>query len=383
MADSTTNLEQIESSQAQKEVTANGLFDALSSAAFGGRRAEGCSGLRFAYYGGRYAGSVVANGYVDCPGASTSYLVANRSTGAVSLDVNSPTHWADTGNYARLYKLTTSGAAVTSYEDHRLGAGGLFAAGAGASALDDLTDVATAGETAGDVLRYNGSAWLPHTLDKLLSLSNLSDIDISSSPSADAGDVLARDADGKWRPKDPKTTTASPIGRHSVPVMASAILPSISGGCAPLAVVATSANHPDLQTLDFDATTAEYAQFSIPMPKKWNLGTVTARFLWSHSATATNFGVVWALQAVAVSDDDAIDVAYGSAQQIADTGGTTSDLYRSGETPAITIAGSPAAEDLVLFRVSRVPTDGGDTLAVDARLHAIILYISTNAGTDD
>lgn len=419
MADSTTNLEQIESSQAQKEITANGLFDALSPSAFGGRRAEGCSGLRFAYYGGRYAGSTVANGYVDCPGASTSYLVANRSTGAVSLDTYSPTHWADTDNYARLYKITTSGAAITSYEDHRLGPGGLLAAGAGAVALSglsdvdaagladkallqydsgalkwgmkahdavlalgDLTDTATAGQAAGDVLRYSGSAWLPHTLDKLLSLSNLSDLDITSSPAADAGDTLVRDADGKWRPKDPKTTAASPIGRHSIPIMASAMSPSVSGGCAPLVGVATSANHPDLQTLDFDASAIEYAQFAIPMPKKWDGGTVTARFLWSHAATATNFGVVWALQAVAVGDDDTIDAAFGTAQSVTDTGGTTSDLYRSGETPAITVAGSPAAEDMVFFRVYRDATNGSDNLAIDARLHAVILYINTNAATD-
>lgn len=382
MADSTTNLEQIESSQAQKEVTANGLFDAVSPGSFGGRRAEGCSGLRFAYYGGRYAGSTVANGYVDCPGSSTSYLVANRATGAISLDTNSPTHWADTTNYARLYKLTTGITTINSYEDHRLGPGGLFAAGSGAAALDDLSDVSTSGQASGDVLRYTGSEWLPHTLDKLLSLSNLSDIDISSSPAADTGDVLARDADGKWRPKDPKTSTASSIGRHSIPIMASGMFPGVSSPCAPLAAVATSAGHPDVLSLDFDPGTVEYAQFSIPMPKKWNRGTVSAVFLWSHAATATNFGVVWSLDAVAVGDGETVDAAYGSAQTVTDTGGNTNYMYRSPESAAITIAGSPAAEDVVFFRVSRVATSGSDTLAIDARLHGLVLYVTTDAVTD-
>jgi hypothetical protein len=29
-----------------------------------------------------------------------------------------------------------------------------------------------------------------------------------------------------------------------------------------------------------------------------------------------------------------------------------------------------------------VPADGSDTLAIDARLHGIVLYITTDAGTD-
>jgi hypothetical protein len=171
-------------------------------------------------------------------------------------------------------------------------------------------------------------------------------------------------------------------GKHSIPIMAPAMLPSATGGCAALATLATSANHPDLQSLDFDSTTAEYAQFSIAMPKSWNEGTVTASFIWAHPATATNFGVRWGLQAVAVSDDDTIDVAYGTAQEVTDTGGTTSDLYRSAETSAITIAGTPAAEDTVYFRVYRDPANGGDTLAVDAKLLGVVVHITTHADTD-
>jgi hypothetical protein len=118
------------------------------------------------------------------------------------------------------------------------------------------------------------------------------------------------------------------------------------------------------------------------MPKSWDEGTVTAAFVWSHPSTTTNFGVVWGLQAVAISNDDTVAAAYGTAQTAADTGGTTDDLYVSPETSAITIAGTPAAEDVVHFRVYRDPTNGSDTMAVDARLHAVILYLTTDADTD-
>jgi len=178
----------------------------------------------------------------------------------------------------------------------------------------------------------------------------------------------------------PATATGT-AGRHSIWVSAAAMRPSATGGCASLATIASAANQPDISTLNFDATTAEYAQFSIAMPKSWNEGTVTYKSVWSHAA-ATSFTVVFSLQAVAISNDDAIAVAFGTAQTVVDTGGTTNDLYVSPESSAITIAGTPAAEDVVHFRVARETDDSSQSLDVDARLHGIILYITTDAETD-
>lgn len=202
-------------------------------------------------------------------------------------------------------------------------------------------------------------------------------------PSANKATVFINSADGTLTVKDDAGATASidTRGKQAIYIPAAAIVPSVSGGCAALAVIASAANQPDIAYLAFDATTQEYAQFSLAMPKKWDEGTVTAVFHWSHGA-ATTFGVVWDLQGVAVSDDDAIAVAYGTAQTSTDTGGTTNDLYRSPETAAITVAGTPAAEDMVFFRLSRVTGNGSDTLDADARLHGITLYVTTSASTD-
>lgn len=87
-------------------------------------------------------------------------------------------------------------------------------------------------------------------------------------------------------------------GKHAIWIAAGSITPSSTGGCAALATIASAANQPDIQTLDFDATTQEYAQFSIRMPKSWNEGTVTFSPVWSHAATTTNFGVVWDLSLI-------------------------------------------------------------------------------------
>lgn len=171
-------------------------------------------------------------------------------------------------------------------------------------------------------------------------------------------------------------------GKHSIPVLAGAMTPSTSGGCSPLSTIVTSANQPDLQSLGFDPTAEQYAQFSIAMPKKWNEGTVTAKFIWTHPSTSTNFGVVWGIQAVACGDGDAVGAAYGTAQTVADGGGTADTVYISGETSAMTVAGTPQAEDVVFFRVYRKAADGGDTMIVNARLHAVVVYITTDADTD-
>lgn len=171
-------------------------------------------------------------------------------------------------------------------------------------------------------------------------------------------------------------------GKQAIYISAAALRPSVSGGCAPLAGLASAANQPDIITADFDPTTQEYAQFSLVMPEKWNGGTVTFKPHWSHATTTTNFGVAWSLQGVAVANDGAIAAAFGTAQLSVDTGGTTDDLYAGSESSAITIAGSPAGGQMVFFRASRVTGDGGDTLAIDARLHGLTVYVTTDADTD-
>jgi len=171
-------------------------------------------------------------------------------------------------------------------------------------------------------------------------------------------------------------------GKQMIPVNAGSMAPSFSGGCGPLTGYATAANQPDRQVLGFSQTTQQFAQFSVAIPKRWNRGTITARFRWFHPATTTNFGVVWGLQAVAVGDGDAMGVAFGTAGEIADTGGTTDVFYETSETSAITVAGSPADGDTVFFRVYRKPADALDNLNVQARLLGVDVFITTNAEND-
>lgn len=176
-------------------------------------------------------------------------------------------------------------------------------------------------------------------------------------------------------------TTLAIAGKQAVWIPASAMVSRTTNGAAAGSVEMTT-NDNMFVTLDFDTTTQEFAQFAWCMPSSWNESTVTFLPVWSHPSTATNFGVVFQLAGVAISNDDAGDVAFGTAQTSTDTGGTTNDIYKGPESSAITIAGSPAAGDYVMFQVARVPANGSDTMAVDARLHGIVLFITTNDTVD-
>jgi hypothetical protein len=196
---------------------------------------------------------------------------------------------------------------------------------------------------------------------------------------ATTAEINSLDATRGMRPDQFAASNFNPYGKHIIPLLAGSMQPATTNGAA-LGSVETTTNKVLYRTLDFDTTTQEFAGFALPMPKSWNESTVTFRARWT--AASGSGGVAWALQGLAVSDDDAIDTAYGTEQVVTDTLLSAGDMHTTAESSAITIAGTPAEGDVVMFRVKRVPANASDTLAVDARLIAIDLFITTNAGND-
>jgi hypothetical protein len=130
MSDSTSPIDLIAASQAQKEVTANAAFNAASPAMLYSRRATTTAGLTWGVYGGRWNGAAIANSTVTLTASATNYVVALRSTGAVSVST-ATTNWDNTADYLRLYQVVTSSTAPTSWQDHRQCYGGALGAGTG------------------------------------------------------------------------------------------------------------------------------------------------------------------------------------------------------------------------------------------------------------
>jgi hypothetical protein len=233
-----------------------------------------------------------------------------------------------------------------------LGIAGLTASLASKQPLDtDLTDFAALSPSNDDIAQRKAGAWASRTMAQLL-------VDLAAAGAAKLTDLL---------------------GLQEIPIPASAMTARLVNGPAQ-GLTETTTNKVMLATLDYDPATTEYAQIRFPMPKRWNEGTVTAQFEWTAAATGN---VVWACRAVAISDDDPVDAAFGTAQTVTDAVTAANDFMKSAKTSAITIGGSPAEGDMVIFEFYRDAASGSDTLnSNDARLLAVVLSVTTDAKDD-
>jgi hypothetical protein len=156
-------------------------------------------------------------------------------------------------------------------------------------------------------------------------------------------------------------------------IPASAMYPATTQGAA-AGTLETTTNKNDYNFVDFaDTAGALYAEFLFPLPSDYGGGTITAKFYWTANSVSGN-SVVWGIQAIAIADDEPLDVAFGTLQSVTDANHTTAyDLNISGATGAMTIGGTPAAGELVIWRVFRSSGNASDTLAATARLLAVVI----------
>ena len=177
------------------------------------------------------------------------------------------------------------------------------------------------------------------------------------------------------------TAAVKIAGTETIWIPSSAMYGSETNG-ADAQQVETTATRPDLKVLDFDAGTAEYAQFAIAMPKSWNLGTVTYQVFWSPSNTNTG-NAIFGLQGLATTEGDTADAVFGTAIEVTDAGiGTVEDVQMTAVSSAMTLAGSPADDDYCFFQLYRDAADGSDTFTGDARVLGIKLFYTTDAAND-
>jgi hypothetical protein len=143
------SLQQWVNSQANPEVVVNENFDILAALAVYGRDPTTTTGLTWGYIGGRWSGFSVTAGTLTLTGSDVNYITVDRSDGAISTSI-ADTNWNDTDNHARVYQVTTGVSTVTSFEDHRMGAGGVFAgvaSGGGGGSTTTAIPIACSDET--------------------------------------------------------------------------------------------------------------------------------------------------------------------------------------------------------------------------------------------
>ena len=177
------------------------------------------------------------------------------------------------------------------------------------------------------------------------------------------------------------TAAVKIAGKETMWVPAAAMYAATTNG-ADGEQVETTATRPDMKVFDFDASTKQYTQFTVAMPKSWNLGTVTYQVFWAPSTTNTG-NCIFGLQGVACGDSDTIDVAFGTAIEVTDAGiGTVEDQQVTAESSAMTIAGSPADDQQTYFQLYRDAADGSDTFTGESRVLGVKIFYTTDAAND-
>ena len=121
----------------------------------------------------------------------------------------------------------------------------------------------------------------------------------------------------------------------------------------------------------FDKDADEYAQWTIAMPSDWNGGTVTAKIYWTFQTGSASETVNFNIAGRSYGDDEALDQAMGTGQACSDTALAASDVHISAASSAITLAGTPAASELVIFTAFRDISE--DNLAGDCELLGIMI----------
>ena len=114
-----TTLAQLSETQAQKAVTANENFAAVSHAGLFARKASTTAGLTWGYYGGVLyvdgVANVIGDGTVLLTASATNYIQATRA-GVVSANTS-----GFSAGLRPLYTAVTGSATITSYTDYRDG----------------------------------------------------------------------------------------------------------------------------------------------------------------------------------------------------------------------------------------------------------------------
>ena len=176
------------------------------------------------------------------------------------------------------------------------------------------------------------------------------------------------------------TAAVKIAGTETIFIPAQAMFGTTTNG-AEANAIETTATRPEMKVLDFDPSTIEYAQFSIAMPKSWNLGTITFQAFWSPSSTDTG-DMLLGLQGVGVANDATSDVTFDAAVDVTDTaGGAVEDVMVSPVSGNVTVKGV-AADTYTYFQVARNATSGSDDFTGDVRLLGIKIFYTTNAAND-
>lgn len=164
-------------------------------------------------------------------------------------------------------------------------------------------------------------------------------------------------------------TSRTGVYRHT-DVDAGAMVPRSTNGAE---AVTRSGTNDEVDGFAFDSITEEGVQFKWAMPDEWDLSTIKVKFYWEPDTGATAAdGVTWGISAKAISNDDALDGAFSASVDTDDTVIAVGDEHIVASN-AITVSGTPALGDEIMFEITRVVGDANDDMTEDAILRKIVI----------
>lgn len=176
------------------------------------------------------------------------------------------------------------------------------------------------------------------------------------------------------------TSAAPPAGigvYRTVWIPAGAWIPRTTSG-AGIDSQETATNRVNTDQLLFDSGADEFAQAMVKFDA-WDASTIKARVVWTASTGSGS--CVFTVSGVAISDDDPLDAAQGTAQSVTDALTATGDVMQTAATAAITIGGTPAADDTIVLQLSRDADNGSDTFSADARVLGVWIQYKESTST--
>ena len=162
-------------------------------------------------------------------------------------------------------------------------------------------------------------------------------------------------------------------------ISGASMTPASTNGAA-VEIVETTTNKQDFAVMVFAGDADSVAEFSFPMPENWDRGDIKAKIFWSPEVgSSIGDDVSFDLQAVALSEGDALDVAFaGAGVAIADQVLGEGESYLSPASAALTIEGNPAPADLIQFRLARDVSEGPTPMSVGCRVLGIWIQYTCN-----
>jgi hypothetical protein len=251
--------------------------------------------------------------------------------------------------------------------------------------------------TQGDILYWNGTAWtkLPAGAAGTVVTSTGAGANLAFQTPAGGGDTLSSatntdTAVAIYDGTDSKAIEGSTILNSSL-VLETLYIPA--GYMTPSETAGASTDTVEYGTNDlthdvmvFPGDTADSsAEFNVRLPENWNAGTVKFKLDWmtGHADANVDEAVGFTIAGRAFNDDDAMDQALGTAEDLIDYVTADDDLQTSPACDELTVAGSPAGGSLLHFKLTRnydYSESGHAAMDVDCWVSGITMQFTKTGG---